>query len=328
MSARRWRIELPDGSSRLVDARGLTIGRGLEADVIAADPQASRRHAVIHLAADGPVVVPLGRAPTWVDGEAINAARSLGDGVRVAVPGLEVQLRAEREPDEAPTPTWVIERASGALLGVSPPGLTLGGGPEDDVLVEGWAPAALRLIVAQGGLSVANAIAIELDGERLEPGSLEPLERGGELQVHGETLRVVAGNERADQRTTEFAASSHPGLPQYVRLSFRPRGGHLELEVGRQRYALDLPERRCELIALLLRPPAPERAGELIADDSIGPRLWPKRATWRTDLNILVYRLRRDLTAAGLDGARLIERPRAGHATRMCLAPGATVIIE
>ncbi|MCH9687329.1 MAG: FHA domain-containing protein [Deltaproteobacteria bacterium] len=329
MSDRRgWRVHLPDGSSRRIDRRGLVVGRGFDADIVVPHARASRQHVLIRVAPTGPQAVPLTPAPTWVDGEPITTTTMLVDGCRLAMPGLELRVRTSSD-DPTTAPVWVLERESGALLGVPESGISVGGDPTDDVVVDGWPAAALRLYIVGGRLSVANAVEVEIDGRHVEPDGLEPLERGARLEVCGESLHVLGGGTRVSERTTaEPSISAHPTLPHRVRLSFRPRGGELEVVVGSRQYRVELPERRCELVACLLRPQGRLKAGQMVRDEEIGGRLWPQRAVVRTDLNVLVHRLRRDLTAAGLDGARLIERARGGHATRFCLAPEAVVRLD
>jgi hypothetical protein len=81
------------------------------------------------------------------------------------------------------------------------------------------------------------------------------------------------------------------------------------------------------LAVALLVPAPPHRAGEFISDDIVLPRVWPrKHGADRGDINQLVHRLRGDLAAAGLDGARLVERLGTGGATRFLVDEHTTIV--
>ena len=92
--------------------------------------------------------------------------------------------------------------------------------------------------------------------------------------------------------------------------------------------AVYLPERRCDLIAALLRPPRPLRAGEFVKDLMLGPVVWPSDdAKDRTDLNVLIARTRSTFARAGLPRG-LVERAPWGGETRIRLAADAAVEIR
>ena len=111
-------------------------------------------------------------------------------------------------------------------------------------------------------------------------------------------------------------------------LEFLPRGGRLHLTIDGEVHSVYLTDRRCDLIAVLLQPPEPFAAGELVEDQHILTRVWGKKRVDRTHLNVLLHRVRKDLHRIGLDGAALIERSEGGGATRFVLAEGATVLLE
>lgn len=72
-------------------------------------------------------------------------------------------------------------------------------------------------------------------------------------------------------------------------------------------------------MALLLSPPPPYSFGEVLDDDLLIERLWPRSESTRLDLNTLVYRLRKDLRSAGMDARELVERVPGGGGTRLSL---------
>jgi len=99
------------------------------------------------------------------------------------------------------------------------------------------------------------------------------------------------------------------------------------LEFARSSYETYLADRRCDLVATLLQPPGAYSAGELVPDPVVIDKVWPGKAMGRTDLNVLVHRLRKDLVRCGVD-AKLVVRARGGGATRFALADDAKVTIE
>ena len=113
--------------------------------------------------------------------------------------------------------------------------------------------------------------------------------------------------------------------PSAVALTLLPRGGRLTVTTGARVRSAYLAEKRCELLALLLRPPAPFRVGEMIPDAVVAERLWPGADSGRIEINTLVCRVRKDLERVGVDGVTLIER--RGGALRLNLAPGASVTV-
>ena len=84
-----------------------------------------------------------------------------------------------------------------------------------------------------------------------------------------------------------------------------------------------LPDRRCDLIAGLLQPPAPLAPGDLVPDDVVIGRVWANRAQTNIELNTVLFRARQDLIKADIDGTALIVRE--GGSIRFSLARGATV---
>lgn len=88
-----------------------------------------------------------------------------------------------------------------------------------------------------------------------------------------------------------------------------------------------LPGRRFRLIAALLVPPLPYVVGDFVPDAVLVPLVWndTDEAGSRTDINVLMTRVRHDLTAANLAATSIIERAPGGRATRVIVLPGAKV---
>src|SRR5690606_15989531 len=132
-----------------------------------------------------------------------------------------------------------------------------------------WPEVALRLHLAHQ-LHVEAVAPIAVRGRALEPGEIEVAGIDTVL-AHGDvSLRVIAGGAAHQAETAQ-----RQGAPDRVTLEFLPRGGRLTLAWGPRECCAYLPERRCELLALLLQPPAPLAAGELISDEVLLARLWP-----------------------------------------------------
>jgi hypothetical protein len=161
----------------------------------------------------------------------------------------------------------------------------------------------------------------------LEPGDVGTARVGDPVKVGPIVLRILAGDGVAEA-TMRHHLRQEIGA-SVARLSFLPRGGRMELAVlGGRSVTVYLAERRCNLVACLLKPPDPFAPGDFVDDEVVIPRVWPNQARGRTDLNTLLHRARKDLVAAGIDGAALIERADGGGATRFTLLPGAAVSVE
>jgi len=318
-------LVVPDGPSRRVGVEGVVIGRQHDCDIVAPDPSASRRHALVRVTADGAEAVPLGRGPLEVNKKKFDRAVELFDGDELALPGLRlvVQIRAHK-PDATAPSAFRIERARGGSFGVAHSPFSIGGDKTDDLIVKRWPAHALRLHVAQGELFVELTTGSAThNGAPLEVGALAPVAIGDAIGCRNETFVVRGGHAHA--ATTALA--SFDVLPRRVTVELLPRGGRVVFSVGDGDRAVYLADRRLDLIVALLRPPVGYRAGEFIPDDVVRPIVWPRNeAVTRPEINMLISRCRRDLVDAGLAGPRLLERAPGGGGTRIALAAGAEVV--
>lgn len=315
-----WLIDAA-GIGRVVDARGLLLGRAPDCDLIVDDPNASRRHAWVRRAPEGVEVVALGRRATRVDGQAIAGGRLLGAAAIIEIPGARFSL--ERRGAPARPLHWALAIGPG-LFGLRMGPTRVGGGPDDDLQVPGLLPEAAIFHRLPQALHVELGMPALIDGVPAEAGDLEHLQ-GGSTVTFGALTLSVRSDGGAAQATAE--GDGPPG-PTLARFDFLPVGGRLELEFGPRRHVLELSELRGRLAALLLAPPAPYAPGEPLPDELVLSGIWPGDATkGRTDLNTLVHRLRRSLIAAGVDPAAVIERLRTGGAVRLRLARGAQISV-
>lgn len=314
-------INVPDGPSRRVGDNGLLIGRRHDCDIVSDDPSVSRRHALVRITGNGAELVPIGRGPISVNGKSYDKAMPLCDGDKIGVPGIVLEVKLEARRPAAVAAAWLIERRRGGNFGIVHSPFVLGGGANDDLIIKRWPAAAMRFHVAQGEVYVeATAAKVTRNGVELPRGSVEALAVDDQIEFRKETFVL---RQAAHDATT--VAAGPPALPTRVAIEMLPRGGRVVFTIGHRDSAVFLADRRLDLLIALLRPPDGHAAGDFVSDEIVGGIVWPRNPGARTDINVLIGRCRGDLVAAGLAGARLIERAPGGGATRIALAPGAVV---
>jgi hypothetical protein len=229
-------------------------------------------------------------------------------------------LRSEAVADVQPADPWFIERDPGVLLAVGGERLTVGSGPDDRLVIPSWEPAAVALEVVGDRLTLeVNADGVIADGPT-QPGDLVTLHSGATVSARGVSFRALSLPSDPSKPTTRPMFDE---LPTAVTLTFLPRGGNLSVTVGARTRRVYLADKRCDLVASLLQPIAPYAVGDLIPDAALSVRLWGVSRGGRTDINTLVWRVRKDLAAAGMEDVPLIERTRGG--VRLRVADGARV---
>ncbi len=300
------------GSRVPIRAGGIVIGRAARSDVVVDDPEVSRVQAIVYAGETGPKLVAVGKAPTAINGHEVVGERELAVGDRLEVATATFTIVGEPAGDDEPPSAWMLRDARGQLVGVTRTPFSIGGGPRADLRVDGWPDVVLRLHLADQ-LHVEAVAPIDVRGRQLDPGEVEPAAIDTVIAHAGAELRVIAGGA-----THQAVTAQRRGAPDRVTLEFLPRGGRLTLGWGPRSACAYLPERRCELLAVLLQPPAPLAAGELVSDEILIARLWPGQARTRVDLNVVIHRARADLLRAGID-ASLIERATGGVATRVAI---------
>ncbi len=301
-----------------LDAGSVLLGRSIDCDIVLRDERVSRHHVLVRVVEDGVEVVTLAARSVNVNGTPREGTVPLREGDRFEVEGHVFELRrtgSRAEPDTH----WFVERSAGVLVRVSNARLVLGGGADDDLVVPGWPPGVVAL-EAVGERLVLEALADGVSTDRpLAAGEMIDLSGGDRIACGGASLRVLALPGDPSKPTNS------PGVDELVTsavLSFLPRGGRLALRVGARERKVYLAEKRAELVACLLRPPAPFAVGELIPDDVLAERLWPRRLAGRTDINTLLWRIRKDFAEAGLD--RVVFFERTGGGLRVKLAADAS----
>ena len=314
MKARCW-LETGETGVSLADGSVL-VGRNPDCDVVLTSDAVSRHHALFRVVEDGVEVIPLGRRGLTVNGVARHEGVALHDGDEVEVAGHRFVLRSEDLAEAEGDVHWFAEREPGVLLRLGREPVSVGGGVEDQLVIDGWDPGVVVLRPV-GGRLVLEAMTPGISvGQPLDVGDLAPLRSGDRVEHHGRWFRVVALPADPSKPTGQPALDAPASG---VALTLLPRGGRLTVTTGARVRSAYLAEKRCELAALLLRPPEPYVVGEMIPDAVLVDRLWPGTSSGRLEINTLVCRLRKDLERAGIDGVVLIER--RGGAVCLNLSP-------
>lgn len=318
----RCNVVVENGPSRRVGTNGILIGRQGDCDIVATDPQVSRRHALVRLTSDGAEVVPLGRAPIELNGKEHAAPSALADGDVLRIPGLELHLEISIPPPQRDAPAaFLLERNANSFR-ISHTPFTLGSGDTDDLIIKAWPASALVFHLAQGELFVlVREGEATRSGQPLPADTLEPLAVGDTVAYRGDTFAIAA----APGRVATTAVGSASLLPTKVEIEMLPRGGRVLFTVGGREHAVYLADRRFDLLVALLRPTG-YQPGEFIPDDTVRAIVWPRKPeVSRQEINMLISRCRKDLVDVGLAGPRLLERAPGGGGTRIALAPNAVV---
>lgn len=324
----RCTVVVPDGTSRRVGPNGILIGRQGDCDLVATDPQVSRRHALIRLTAAGAEVVPLGRGPIDLGGKEYATPTALAHGDVLRLPGLELRIEITIPKPDREAAGFLLERAGKSSFRISHTPFTLGGGDTDDLIVKAWPASALALHLAQGELFAElhdDTAPASRSGEPLATDILEPLVVGDTLTYRNETFTIAV----APGRVATTAVGARSELPTRVEIEMLPRGGRVLFTVAGREHAVYLADRRFDLLVALLRPSSGHQPGEFIPDDAVRAVVWPRKPeVSRQEINMLISRCRKDLVEVGLAGPRLLERAPGGGGTRVALAANAVVEIR
>lgn len=320
-----------DGERVRVGRGGLVVGRRSDCGLVLADPGVSRRHALVRETPGGAEVVHLGKAPTRVNGSEIRDVANLAHGDLIEIGASTLTVGVGEGTDAAAARVWMLESPGKALYGVSRTPFVVGGGDRDDVVLEAWPAAAASFHPVQDSLVVELGAPGRVCGEQREVEESVSLRVGDTVEFGGLALSVLAAG-LGTEGTTRVSSAWTP--PHEVSLHFHARGGLLSLKFPHMRddeppVSVHLPDRRCDLVATLLKPPGGLKAGELVSDDVLAPRVWPGQpGKGRTDINLLLHRTRKSLVEAGVDGPALLERGAGGGETRLVVARRAKVSIS
>ncbi len=317
----RWFAIAPGGAALRIGPLGLVIGRHPSCDLVLDDPRISRRHLMLQPNGASVKAVALADGATTINGRVLDAPMTIGPDDVITLPdGSTLQVRPGGTSDIDHTP-WAIELAPGQSATLHASSACVGGGWDDDVVIDGWPAGAIRVNNLGDNVELVAAVAgVAIDGVAIAADTSVTVGLGATIAIGSRAVRVVAS---APPDETTIAV--HVVVPRAIELELLATGGRLTVSFGTPRTVL-LSERRFALAVALLVPAPPHRAGEFIADEVVLARVWPrKQGADRGDLNQLVHRLRGDLAAAGLDGARLVERLATGGATRFVVDERTTI---
>jgi hypothetical protein len=313
------------GATIAIPDRGIVIGRRPDCDVVLGSPRASSVHAIITPTLDGLELVALGRNPTTVDGAPASGRVLLRHGAKLVLPGGEFTVERGRDARWSERP-WAIRHPDGHRYALRRLPFTLGGDRADHLLVPGWPAGAVSFHAAEGAVAAEFHVPAMLNDAAMASGAVEVVEDRDEIRCGGAAV-VVESSAPRDRTPTVVAGST--GL-QAVRFEFLPTGGRVTLHPhgAVEPLSIELPELRARLIASLLTPPAGYAPGDLIPDELLIPAIWSGSAErTRVDLNVLIYRTRKDLLKAGINPGKVLIRARNGGSTRIRLAADARVSV-
>jgi hypothetical protein len=316
-----WFAVTADGTARRVGGLGLVIGRGPTCDLVIDEPEVSRRHLLLQFGVRGQLdIVPFPGARTSLNGVALEAPRAASAGDALTFPGgTTISLIQDGAVATPNARAWLLD-VGGRRIGLRGDDLELGGG-EDDVVIDGWPASAARL-TWRGDSPVIEAIVAGLrcNDAPLDPGAPSALNESDRL-AFGERAVTIVTDAREPEPTLRDL-----GRIRTISLEMLPSGGMFTLTTETAAHRVLLSERRFALAMVLLVPPPPLRAGELIPDEIVYAAVWPRNASVdRGDLNQLVFRLRADLRAAGCGSSTLVDRFAKGGATRFVVDASTTI---
>lgn len=323
MSTKSYWLDAPDGRV-MIGAWAVLIGRSPDCNIVMEGAELSRHHVLVRLGRAGAELLPLGRQPVRVNGAECRALTPLRAGDRIDVGRWSFVLgEGEAGAPRAAETAWFLEGRSGLLHHLAGARFGVGGGAADDLIVPDWEPAVLS-IQKHAGAPVLEALRPGVRcGHALKVGERVTLADRARITHREETMTVRAKLAEVSAETERSGPPEHAVL---ALLEFMPRGGVLTVEIGGHLHTTRLSERRCDMVACLLQPPAPHRAGDFIPEEVLCARVWPGEKNGRTELNSLLYRLRQSLAGEDIDPAPLFERKGGG--LRFCLAPRARVIVR
>ena len=289
-------------------ARVTTVGRAPTNDVMLTDDTISRHHAVAWWSGEGICVRDIGsRNGSWVHGERIHGSTCVKAGTVVRL-GLHLDVVFEVEGLMSGVFAWAVEdMTTGVLHPIRPGRLAIG---PDGTIGMGGAHAVV-MVVGQREVRLG------------ENGQDRPIAKGETFMVGGRTFRLVEG--KLDPNET-----MEPDLPQLpyaiVAKIDGPRGPQASvLDLHDNRSHTVASENRAVLLYILGKRLLADRTTGLphgdqgwCADEELFSGIWGRSWTDRSQnlLHVLVYRVRKELEAAGFD-PWCIEK-RSGF-TRACV---------
>ncbi len=315
----------PVGRPRFISEGGTRMGRHPRSDVVFPpdQPGIHTHHAALLPKGNHVLVQALDRIPPRIRGVAV-------EGQAHAYPGSVLEIGPEDEPFrfEFGCETvrdngefWLVNVDGRTLYRVEPR-LTVGGGVDDKLHVEGWPERAFTFYETDGALVVETkeGVVAQLGDEPMPEMSQEQLGSGDFLEFRDSLIKVYVSSRIEGARTIQTA----PRLNNAIRFERHPQfGGTLTLtyvEGGAvEVIKIDLPEKRADLLHLLIEHAKKHGPYDRMPDEQLARWLWPGEGKGREEINQLLFHTRKQLLETGVNGKALLVKERGG--TRLGCAP-------
>ena len=304
----------PVGRPRFLSEGGARMGRHPRSDVVFPPdaPGIHKHHAALLPKGNHVVVQALGSHKPKVRGTKVESRAHAYPGSVLEIGRFRFVLGCETVRDTGEF--WLVNLDGDTLYRVEPR-LTVGGGMDDKLRVPGWPEKALTFYETDGALVVETNEDIEAlrDGNPMPEMSQEQLCSGSSLGFQGSTLRVYASTHIEGAETIRTS----PRLNNAIHFQRHPQfGGTLTLtyvEAGEaDEIKIDLPEKRGDLLSLLILHAKRNGPKKLMPDDVLAKRLWPGEGKGREDINQLLFHTRKQLLETGVNGKALLVKARGG----------------
>jgi hypothetical protein len=300
MNTTRFALEDDNGRRIGVPPHGLLIGRSSSCDLVVTDQRLSKRHLFLRPTATGLWAFPTGRNPIQVDGVPVEGPSVLQAGNELLLGAC--RLRVLGMESQAPQVRWYVSLRDDLLRAVPRSGLTVGGSQHDDLHMPSWAEGALALRPAADSLWAELFADLVMNDVAAAAGTLRAVESH---TVFDGGLTVWADFSVSAETTRAMPANS---APTEIVATYLPRGGELALRFGDAWRRVELPELRLRFFALLVAPPNQGVAGDWVSDETLLRGVWPRQSRSNLDLNVLAYRIRKNLLKCDVNPDCVFER--------------------
>ncbi len=280
--------------------RPVRVGRAASNDLVVSDERVSGFHLVAWATADGIFVEDLrSRNGVRVDGEPVVGVQQIRDGQILALgTGIELVVDAPAGASgSAPTSLHVELVGTPLRTPITRSTFDIGSSVNDDLRIPDAEEQEVTLLVAPDGEVMIGRALIE-----------GPLALGETFKVGSQALRVVRAP--SDRQVTRAATGPEPQFrltvvtkgaraPSVI-LEDPARGGRWEVERDNRAVLLFLLARR--RVEDLEAGRDPDQVG-WIGDEEVALGVWGKGrpAADTNGLNVLVYRIRREVRSEGID---------------------------
>jgi hypothetical protein len=302
-----------DGTSSRhpLSGRPLHVGRGAQNDIVLTDDAVSTRHLRVWAEPDGVRIEDLGsRNGTWLDGARITGVVTLPPGREVRI-GATARLRAREAAEGDGAVPRLLDMELGLFHAFSSDRLTIGDVPGAHVHLPGAGSGVTLLVQPDGQILLGGAedlVEIEVDRPFTVAGRRFCLRHAP--PEPGVTRDLLLPHELPPARYPYEVEARLDGVlgPE---ATFRdPRSGAIH------RFVATNPALLVYLLARRTMADAASGVAEAdrgwLADDELGVGIWGRSEAARqvSHLNVLVWRVRKELQAAGFDAWCLEKRRR------------------